>query len=196
MQLIKFFVFIFLSKNIYADFLPSSFSANFVQSYFSSIKSEVKSGDGKIDYQYPGKIRFETFKPTHVLFISNGQKSWYYTFPFIDGEEGELTESNGKDSSGFITKFFDSLKFGLKNNELYNVVKKDSSVLILFKDKAIKELKIKEASIKFKTSNLEFLSLDSITLVFLDDKKSTISLKEMTSKTNFDVKKFEFSRPK
>jgi hypothetical protein len=66
----------------------------------------------------------------------------------------------------------------------------------LFKDKAIKELKIKEASIKFKTSNLEFLSLDSITLVFLDDKKSTISLKEMTSKTNFDVKKFEFSRPK
>ena len=76
---------------------------------------------GTIDYKYPGQIRFETNTPSTVIFTSNGVRAWYYRAPFIEGEEGEVTESTAKDGDTIFIKFFDSLKNGLITNDYYEI---------------------------------------------------------------------------
>ena len=123
----------------HAEFLPKSFSAQFEQEYVSTLKGKVKKGNGTIDYLYPGNIRFKTTIPSEILFVSNGIKSWYYRAPFIEGEEGEVTETSAKEGSGIFTRFFDSLKNGLSDNAIYTVSKKDKESTITFLEKSKKE---------------------------------------------------------
>lgn len=196
MKFVMLFVVIFFTLKVRADFLPSSFSANFTQEYVSTLKGKVKKGNGTVDYKYPGNIRFETNNPTHVLFVSNGKKNWYYSFPFIEGEEGELTESSGKDSVGFFTKFFDSLKNGLKSNQIYSVENNKNETSILFKNKFQKEVGLKTAKLIFLTDKMEFNNIERIELEFLDLKKSTMKLSEIKLNPTFDSEKFNFIPPK
>ena len=139
----------FNSTSAFADFLPQSFSSKFEQEYVSTLKGKTKKGNGTVEYKYPGQIRFQTNTPSTVIFVSNGVKSWYYRAPFIEEEEGEVTESSAKEGSSIYIKFFDSLKNGLVSNSLYDVKKGEPTTLI-FKPKAAKELGIKESMFYFK----------------------------------------------
>jgi outer membrane lipoprotein carrier protein len=179
----------------FAEFLPTSFSANFSQEYVSSLKGKMKKGDGTIDYKFPSNIRFETNNPTHVIYVTNGSKAWYYTFPFIDGEKGELTESSAQNGSGLFTKFFDSLKNGLKSNNLYDVKKENNKTTVLFKDKTKKEIGVKLAVLTFKTTTEEFSTIESIDVEFLDSKKSLMKLSNIKLNPNFESNKFSFTMP-
>lgn len=191
-----FLIVLFLFTNLaMAEFLPSSFSANFTQEYISSLKGKVKKGNGSIEYKFPGNIRFETSNPTHVLYVTNGKKSWYYSFPFIEGEEGELTESNSSDGSGLFTKFFDSLKNGLKANSLYDVKQEGEAYTLIFTKKSSSEVGMKKAKLIFTSAKAEFSNLNSIEIEFLDGKKSTMKLSDLKLNPNFDGAKFNFVAP-
>ena len=179
----------------HAEFLPKSFSAQFDQEYVSTLRGKIKKGEGTIDYLYPGKIKFKTSLPSEVTFVSNGTKTWYYRAPFIEGEEGEVTESSAKEGTGIFTKFFDSLNNGLNTNKLYSVVKNELDCKLTFTEKAKKEIGIKEAILIFKKPKNEFSSLKSIELVFPDDKKSSIFFKEIKINLIFEEKFFLFSPP-
>jgi outer membrane lipoprotein carrier protein len=185
-----------ISFNTQAEFLPKSFSAKFTQEYLSSLKGKIKKGNGSVDYKYPSNLRFETNNPTHVLFISNGKKSWYYTYPFIDGEDGELTESNGKDGMGVFIKFFDALNMGLASNNLYTVLKNNTIAEIIFNEKSAGEIGIKRAKLNFKEKKYEFSMITSIELEFLDGKKSTMALSEMKINSSIPDDFFIFKAPK
>jgi outer membrane lipoprotein carrier protein len=178
-----------------AEFLPKSFSAQFEQEYISTLKGKVKKGTGTIDYQYPGYIRFKTTLPSEIIFISNGVRSWYYRAPFIDGEEGEVTETSAKDGSGIFTKFFDSLKNGLINNSMYTVSKTATECRVTFLEKSSKDAGIKEALLKFSKATQDFSNLQSIELVFPDTKRSTIKLKNIKLNPSLDEKTFQFTPP-
>lgn len=178
-----------------AEFLPKSFTAQFEQEYVSTLKGKVKKGTGTIDYQYPGNIRFKTTIPSEILFVSNGVKSWYYRAPFIDGEEGEVTETLAKDGSGIFTKFFDSLKNGMSNNNMYTVSKTEKEYKLIFLEKSVKDTGIKEALLKFQKNILEFSNLQSIELIFPDAKRSTIKLKNIKINPDLDAKNFQFVIP-
>lgn len=177
------------------EFLPNTFSASFDQEYVSTLKGKVKKGHGQIEYKYPGNIRFETDQPSHVLFVTNGKKSWYYSFPFIDGEQGELTESSNKENNGAFTKFFDSLKNGLIANKYYIVQKKNNEALLIFDEKSNRTIGIKSAKIIFNNSNFDFSSIQNIELLYLDDKKSTMKLSNIQSNPKFDDGHFIFKAP-
>ncbi len=185
----------FSSFALCTEFMPKSFSAEFEQEYISTLKGKVKKGNGSLDYQYPGNIRFKTTLPSEILFISNGAKSWYYRAPFIEGEEGEVTETSTKDGSGIFTKFFDSLKNGLENNSLYSVAKKDKEIKINFLGDSSKDTGISEAILKFHQAQINFSNLQTIELVFPDKKRSTIKLKNIKINPSFDLKIFQFTAP-
>jgi outer membrane lipoprotein-sorting protein len=182
-------------QNAFAEFLPQSFSSKFEQTYVSSLKGKEKKGQGSIEYKYPGNIRFETNSPSTVIFVSNGVKAWYYRAPFIEGEQGEVTESSAKDGATIYIKFFDSLKNGLVSNSYYDV-KKGEPVKIIFKPHAQKELGIKESELTFKIKNSQkFDDIDSIGLVFSDGKKSTLKMTELNTSPNFAADRFNFTPP-
>ena len=181
----------------HAEFLPQSFSAKFEQEYISILKGNTKKGQGLIDYKYPSNIRFETSTPSQVLFVSNGVKSWYYRAPFIEGEEGEVTESKANEASSVYIKFFDSLKNGLSANSLYDVKNAgDGMHVITFKAKVAKEFGIKEAVLTFNSiKDKEFGALKKIDILFPDGKKSTLIFVDLKVNPSFDAQKFNFVAP-
>lgn len=190
--------FLILSTQVaIAEFLPQSFSAKFEQEYISILKGNAKKGQGTIDYKYPSNIRFETSTPSQVIFISNGVRSWYYRAPFIEGEEGEVSESSAKDGNSLYIKFFDSLKNGLSANSLYDVKNAgDGMHVIIFKTKTAKEFGIKEAVLTFNSAkDKEFSELKKIDLLFPDGKKSTLRFIDLKTNPPFDLQKFNFVAP-
>lgn len=179
-----------------ADFLPKTFSSQFEQNYTSSLKGREKSGKGSIEYKYPGHIRFETDAPSTVTFVSNGKKTWYYRAPFIEGEQGEVTESSIAEGTNIYIKFFDSLNKGLVNNALYSV-KLTNYAELTFSEKLKGELSISEANIYFKDNKIgKFEDVEKIELVLTDNKKTTIKFLDLKVNPVISEEKFNFSPPK
>ncbi len=181
----------------HAEFLPQSFSARFEQEYVSILKGNTKKGEGSVDYKYPGNIRFETTTPSQVVFVSNGVKAWYYRAPFIEGEEGEVTETSAKEGNSVYIKFFDSLKNGLASNNLYDVKNAgDGMHVVTFKSKTAKDFGIKEAVLTFNSAkDKDFSELKKIDLLFPDGKKSTLKFVNLKINPGFDASKFNFVAP-
>lgn len=183
------------SAPAFADFLPKSFSSKFEQEYISTLKGKTKKGNGIIEYKYPGQIRFETSTPSTVIFVSNGVKAWYYRAPFIEGEQGEVTESKASEGATIYIKFFDSLKNGLISNDYYDV-KKGEPVTLIFKPKAAKELGIKESMLYFKKKEgQKFEELDAINLVFADGKNSKLKFVDLKVNPAMGADRFNFIPP-
>lgn len=187
--------FFILTSSVYAEFLPQSFSSKFEQEYTSTLKGKAKKGEGVIDYKFPGQIRFETNTPSTVIFVTNGTKSWYYRAPFIEGEQGEVTESSAREGSSIYIKFFDSLKNGLVSNDIYEV-KKGEPTAIIFKPKTSKELGIKESLLYFKSKNgQKFEDIEAIELVFPDGKKSKLKFVDLKVNQGLSTDRFIFTPP-
>lgn len=197
MKAICFFCFFFFSQVLKADFLPQSFSAKFEQEYVSILKGKTKKGEGLIEYKYPGNIRFETSTPSQVIFVSNGIKTWYYRAPFIEGEEGEVTETTAKEGSSVYIKFFDSLKNGLSANALYDIKNAgDGTHVVTFKAKTAKDFGIKEAVLVFNSAkDKEFSELKKIELLFPDGKKSSLTFVHLKINPGMDAARFNFVAP-
>lgn len=180
-----------------AEFLPQSFSAKFEQEYVSILKGTTKKGEGSVDYKYPGNIRFETSTPSQVIYVSNGTKAWYYRAPFIEGEEGEVTETSAKEGNSVYIKFFDSLKNGLTSNSMYDVKNAgDGMHVVIFKPKVAKDFGIKEAVLTFNSAkDKEFSELKKIDLLFPDGKKSTLRFVNLKVNPGLDASRFNFVAP-
>ena len=184
-----------VTSTAFAEFLPQSFSSKFEQEYISTLKGKTKKGQGTIEYKYPGHIRFETSTPSTVVFVSNGVRAWYYRAPFIEGEQGEVTESSAKEGSTIYIKFFDSLKNGLVSNEYYDV-KKGEPATITFKPKTAKELGIKESTLFFKNKGSQkFEELEAINLVFSDGKNSKLKFVDLKVNPSMAADRFNFTPP-
>ncbi|MBC7430317.1 MAG: outer membrane lipoprotein carrier protein LolA [Bacteriovorax sp.] len=183
-----------ISTPVFADFLPPAFSSKFEQEYISTLKGKVKKGLGSIEYKYPGMIRFETTTPSTVIFVSNGVKAWYYRAPFIEGEQGEVTESSAKEGSTIYIKFFDSLKYGLTSNEYYEV-KQGVPATLVFKANASKELGIKESRLHFKLKSQKFEDIEMIELTFADGKTSKIKFIDLKVNADLSTGRFNFVAP-
>jgi len=187
------FSFLIINFSAFADFIPTSFTARFEQVYLSKLKGKVKKGTGKIDYHYPSRVRFETETPSHVLFMSNGEKNWYYTYPFIKGEKGELTTSSAGEGNFHLVKLFDRMKADLKSNELFQVTEEKMNTVLNFSSLGLEKIGIKKATLYFSSSSKTFENLSKIEFQLSDDKKSELHLKELKTKVNFDSNHFNFN---
>jgi outer membrane lipoprotein-sorting protein len=177
-------------------FLPASFKANFVQEFKSSLSGKIKSSNGSVEYRYPGRIRFEVEKPNNTIFVSNAKKAWYYTAPYIEGEPGQVSISpSGKFP---LSRFFDSLKKGLRSNKYYKVNKlMPGDYELTFLKKSAKEMGIAKAVLHFKKKkSAKFLNLERVQLDYLNKKKATIKLSKIQRNPKLTKKHFDFEIPK
>lgn len=187
-----FLIIISFSLSAAENFLPQTFSANFEQVQVSALSGKEKKSQGHIEYKFPGHIRFEVQKPDVIIFVSNPQKTWYYTAPFIAGEAGEMTvKPTGKLA---LSKFFDALKQGLKTNALYSVKDKEGNTELYFSPKSQDELGIVKATLIFNQKK-DFASLSMIELLKNDKTKVKLIFSGMKLNVELSKERFNFQAP-
>jgi outer membrane lipoprotein carrier protein len=178
------------------NFVPASFSANFEESFKSVATGKEKKSYGKIDYKYPGQIRYEKTSPDVSSFFSNGKKSWYYVPPFVAAEEGQVTVQNSGKLP--LTKFLDSIKDGIDGSKLFTFKYESKSLTLTFKKEMQKEMTIKEVvlhSSKDAKTVTRLAEFESMTLVSEDGKKVVLKFLELKEDISFLGGHFDFKIP-
>ncbi len=191
-----FFIIFTISQSHSKSFVPSSFSANYEESiYKASMKKEVKSY-GKIDYKFPGNIRYEVVTPDALLFVSNPSKSWIYSPPFDPKESGQVTIQ--KTSNLAITKILDSLNKGLENSKLFTTKYAGNDLSLNFtpdmqKDSSVKLMTL-HASKEAKTIQ-SLKEFESLSIEYVDGRKVKMKFLEMKEDVKFESNHFVFTVP-
>lgn len=132
-----------IAESARADFLPSSFSTEYEESYISSVTGKEKKSFGRIDYKYPRHIRYEVLSPDPSSFVANPRTSWHYTPAVIEGESGQVVVQKSDDL--VLTKFLDALKNGTKSNAAYSVKVDGPRLVLNFSSTMKKELRMTQA---------------------------------------------------
>ena len=177
------------------EFIPDTFKAYFKQSYKSSLSGKEKITIGHIEYFYPSRVRFEVTSPDKTIFVSNPSKTWYYNAPFIEGEPGEvLIKKTGK---MVISKFFDILKTGLKNNDYYKVENKNNLYEVTFSKNIIDEIGIKKSILSFKKikGTPHFSDVRYIDLHYSDKRIVKMTFSKIEKSITFPKNRFVFKVP-
>ena len=194
---ILFFIFLSFSTQIMAkDFVPESFSANFEESIISMATGKEKKSFGKIDYKFPGHIRFEIVSPNASTFVSNPKKSWYYVPPFVEGEQGQVTVQ--KSTKLPLTRFLDSIKHGVLQSKLFTSHFEKNDLKLIFVKTIQQDLTLKEVvfhaekDAKLVQKMSEFARL---TLIYSDGRKVNLKFLELKENLSFPAKHFEFTPP-
>ena len=176
-----------------SPWLPDSFSAKFTQIYLSAVSGKEQRGQGQLDYAYPGKIKFAADKPDPFIFTSNGQKTWYYYPPFIEGESGELSVQ--EQGNLWLNQFFDLLRYGPQTNDRYTATAQGLQWLLKFSSSTAKEVQAQQAQLKFKTKAKQFKELQEIVLLKANGQKVTFILEAMNLAPNLAAGYFDFTPP-
>jgi outer membrane lipoprotein-sorting protein len=194
----KIFILTFLltSACFAKSFVPGSFTANFEESIISMANGKEKKSFGKIDYKFPGHIRFEIISPNPSTFVSNPQRSWYYVPPFVDGEQGQVTIQ--KSSKLPLTKFLDSIKNGIEGSKLFTFKYKGKDLILSFVKTVQKELTLKEVifhSGKEAKDVQKMNEFEKMTLIYADGRKVNLKFLELKEEVSLPAKHFEFTPP-
>ena len=176
-----------------ASWMPEAFSAQFTQIYTSAVSGKEQRGEGRLDYAYPGKIKFQATKPDPFIFTSNGQKTWYYYPPFIEGESGELSVQN--QGNLWLNQFFDLLRHGPQTNDRFTAVAQGAIWNLRFKADTAEKVQAKNANLKFKTKNKKFAELQEIELTKQDGKKVRFLLEQINLHPVLAKDYFDFVAP-
>lgn len=192
-----FFLFILLPLTSFSrSFMPASFSANFEESFVSVATGKEKKSFGKIDYRYPGQIRFEKTSPDPSLFVSNPEKSWYYVPPFVPGEQGQVTIQ--KSNKLPLTRFLDSIKNGIEDSKMFTHKYQGKELVLTFKKDVQKEVTLKEVTLYATKEAKEVQSLndfDKLTLVYADGRKVNLKFIDLKQDVNLPPNHFNFVVP-
>jgi outer membrane lipoprotein-sorting protein len=194
----KIFLFLaFLPQILFAkNFVPSSFSTNFEESSLSSTTGKEKKSFGKIDYKYPGQIYFQVTSPNPTTFVSNTEKSWYYTPAFVAGEQGEVTIQ--KSSKLPLTKFLDSIREGLENSKMFTTKFEGKKLTLVFLPGVQKEMTLKEVVLESskEAKTAEKLSdFEKLTLHYLNGQIVNLKFVELKEEVIFPGQHFTFIVP-
>lgn len=178
------------------SFMPASFSANFEESFVSVATGKEKKSFGKIDYRYPGQIRFEKNDPDPSTFVSNPDKSWYYVPPFVPGEQGQVTIQ--KSNKLPLTRFLDSIKNGVEGSKLFTHKYQGKELVLTFNKDVQKEMTLKEVTLVANKEAKEVQSLndfEKLILVYVDGRKVNLKFIDLKQDVNFAPNHFTFVVP-
>jgi outer membrane lipoprotein-sorting protein len=174
------------------SFVPSSFSANYEESYTSVVGKEKKSF-GKVDYKFPGHLRFEVTSPTASLFVVNPKKSWLYQPAFVKGEKDQVTVQ--KSSNLPLIKFLDSVKNGLEGSKLFKTTYSKKDITLTFVKTIQKEMGFEEVILHSRgeaKAAKELSEIEKITLKHINGRKTNIKLIDLKENVSFPPGNFEF----
>lgn len=170
------------------------FKILFEQKYKSKISNREKKSLGLLIYSFPQKIRIEIEKPDPVTFVSNGEKSWYYRPPFIEGEPGEVIVNQGGESLNLLATFFDSIQSGFDKTKIFDVKKSEQTVDLTIKPDYRKKVKIKNAKLIFSDKTYALSKIQKMVLTYDNDEKGDFTILKFES-LSADKKTFEFVVP-
>jgi outer membrane lipoprotein-sorting protein len=174
-------------------FVPNSFSANYEENLVS-ITGKVKKSFGRVDYQFPGHLRFEVTSPVSSLFVVNPKKTWFYQPAFVKGEKDQVTVQ--KSSNLPLVKFLDSVKNGIENSKIFTsqIVGKD--LILTFNKNSQREMGFIEVILhgsKDAKEVKELKEFENITLKHLNKNKTNIKLIDLKENISFPEGNFEFT---
>jgi outer membrane lipoprotein-sorting protein len=187
---------LFTSYSFAKTFVSSSFTANFEESIVSMATGKEKKSFGKIDYRFPGHVRFEIISPNPSTFVSNPDKSWYYVPPFVEGEQGQVTIQ--KSNKLPLTKFLDSIRNGLEGSKLFTTKYNGKDLTLSFVKTVQKDLTLKEVILhasKDAKSIQKLAEFERMTLIYVDGRKVNLRFLELKEEVSFPAKHFEFTPP-
>jgi outer membrane lipoprotein-sorting protein len=196
------FALTFLLPHAYAQaklapgFLPKKFSASFEQSYKSNLTGKVKRSWGKIQYEYPSRLRFVVDKPQKLIFVSNPKKTWYYTAPLIPGEKGDLSVSKTKKI--VLSELFDALYDKSQKNDVFKLKNNSPTIVQLeFLPQKVKDIGIESAKLVFKNKKDKdsFSNVQRIEIIDSTKKVVTLVFNDLKSIKKFPKDNFLFSEP-
>jgi outer membrane lipoprotein-sorting protein len=174
-------------------FVPSSFTANYEESLVS-VTGKTKKSFGKIDYKFPGHLRFEVTSPTSSLFVVNPQKTWLYQPAFVKGEMDQVTVQ--KSSNLPLIKFLDSVKDGVENSKLFKSTFVNNDLILTFEKTVQKEMGFVEVILHANKDAKEVKDIkgfENITLKHLNKNKTNIKLIDLKEEVSFPAGNFEFT---
>lgn len=177
------------------SFVPHSFHIKLLQQYESAIPGAPKrENPGAIFYQYPGKLKFEITGSNALQLITNGEKTWYYTPPAIEGTPGELNISKGPQSQ--LSTLFDLLRKGMNSNESYQVENlSQNEVRLNFSSQVAEEIDIKQVQIVFSDPSKRFSNIQKIDIYYLDDHQTTFIFQKISKNPTLLNNFFKFEPP-
>jgi outer membrane lipoprotein-sorting protein len=190
------FILFHFSLSAWAQFLPTSFKANYEESYMSTTHQKIKKSTGVIHYQYPRHLKFEVLTPEPALFVTNPRSSWYYTPPFIEGEEGQVIIQ--KSDKLVLTKLLDVLKDGLTSNKVYSVNIQDQSADLSFQKEYKADFKMDKVVLTSSKKMKEvksIIDLSSVILFYQNGQKVNLVFSQIEKNPSFPKDFFEFKIP-
>ncbi len=179
-----------LATQAKGNFLPNSFQANYETRYKSIYSGKMKKIPGKMEYLYPG--RFSLLGKAATI-VRNPQKTWYYTPPGLEGEEGQLTITTTR--PGDIFSLFDMIRNGLHSNKNFKVKKNKNIAELTFSKELQKELNLIKATLYFKNS-IRFMDLIKIELNEASGKNKAYYFSKIDTSKKFKKSHFIFTPPK
>ena len=174
-------------------FVPNSFSANYEESVVSLVTGKEKKSFGKIDYKFPGNLRFEVTSPIPTLFVVNPKKSWLYQPSHVKGEKDQVTVQ--KSSNLPLIKFLDSVKNGIEGSKLFTTKYGKNDLTLTFVKTIQKEMGFIEVVLHTNKNAKEVKELsgfDKITLKHINGSKTNIKLIDIKENVTFPPGNFEF----
>jgi outer membrane lipoprotein-sorting protein len=175
------------------SFVPNSFSANYEESVISLVTGKEKKSFGKIDYKFPGNLRFEVTSPVPTLFVVNPKKSWLYQPSHVKGEKDQVTVQ--KSSNLPLIKFLDSVKGGIENSKLFTSKYDKNDLILTFVKTIQKEMGFSEVILHADKNAKEIKELSGfskITLKHSNGSKTSIKLIDIKENVSFPPGHFEF----
>lgn len=175
------------------SFVPDSFSANYEESVISLVTGKEKKSFGKIDYKFPGNLRFEVTSPVPTLFVVNPQKSWLYQPSHVKGEKDQVTVQ--KSSNLPLIKFLDSVKDGIEGSKLFTTKYDKNDLVLTFVKTIRKEMGFVEVILHADKNAKEVKELkgfDKITLKHINGSKTNIKLIDLKENVSFPPGNFTF----
>ena len=176
--------------------VPAAFSTNFEESIVSMATGKEKKSYGKIDYKFPGHIRYEVTSPEPSTFVTNPQKSWYYRPPFVEGEQGEVRVQ--KASNLPLSKFLDSMKDGIEKSKQFTPKYQGNDLVLTFNTGAQKEFNLKEVILhgsKDAKTIEKFKEFVKLTLVYNDGRRVVLNFIDFKDDAGFGPNHFIFNVP-
>lgn len=174
----KLFILLISMNLIASSFIPEQFEAELIKLTVSRLKKTVRE-PLRLKYKFPKNIAMYIESMTYIC---NSMTSWRYVPPFIEGEKGDVYI--GKSSSHCFSELFDSLKHGLKENNIYDIKKDIKNLTISFI--------FKSGEKNNGVDSVDFIFNQALTeqLTLVDVKKMIIKYKANTQKpATYEIKK-------
>jgi len=187
-----------LLQSVYAsDFLPSRFLIEYTESYKSISKGGNVKYQGRFSFSYPDKFRLDVLEPDPSSVVSNGVKSWRYTPPFIEGEQGEVEVTKASDLP--VTKFLKTLKKGIQKNPSFKTVFNKGGITLTMNDPWKKNLGIKKVLLKVKSGEASkaksLADVSELEIFYSNNNQMKWLFKEFNANPSMDAKYFDFQIP-